>query len=202
MKKLFVTKLTAAIFLAFALFFLNGSANAEDMTDFDYNFIDNAFTNPNPTTNKQFEEVMKQYENKEPRGFIYSLKKKFNRHDPKYDMEFRKKYETTDKQPLRIKDAPEAKPTITIGSNFVDSKGKILSPGHYQVDYKQTDEKYTINLLQGNTSVAELKAIIKEDDWQTPAVVYSRLESAGENLVKIVYSNLDITLVSYIRLLK
>ena len=51
---------------------------SEDMTDFDYDFIDNAFSNPNPTTNKQFEEVMQRFE-KEPNGPMYKLMRFLNR---------------------------------------------------------------------------------------------------------------------------
>ena len=63
----------------FALFIGQKGFCADDMMDIDYQFIDNAFSKPNPTTNKQFEEVMKQYENKEPRGFFYNIRKFFNK---------------------------------------------------------------------------------------------------------------------------
>ncbi len=59
-------------FLILFLLLLTSSAYADDgMMDLDYEFIDNAFSKPNPATNKQFEEVMKRYENKEPHGFFY-----------------------------------------------------------------------------------------------------------------------------------
>ena len=68
----------------FALFIGQKGFCADDMMDIDYQFIDNAFSKPNPTTNKQFEEVMKQYENKEPRGFFYKIRKFFNKNERKY----------------------------------------------------------------------------------------------------------------------
>ncbi len=184
----------------FALFIGQKGFCADDMMDIDYQFIDNAFSKPNPTTNKQFEEVMKQYENKEPRGFFYKIRKFFNKNNPAFDNDFKKKYEGANNQPSRLKDAPESKPTITIGANFYDSKGKLLQAGHYQVEYKKESDNFTISLLQGNTRVADIKAILYEDDWDTPVVVYTRVQNVRDDLVRIIYSNLDITLQGYIKL--
>ncbi len=190
-------------FLIFALLFLiNATFAADDMMNLDYQFIDNAFSNPNPSTNKQFEEVMKKYENKEPHGFFYNIRKFFNKNNPAFDSDFKKKYESPNNQPSRLKDTPQSKPTITIGADFYDSKGSLLSAGHYQAEYKKDGGNYTIVLLQGNTKVADIKARLYEDNWETPAVVYARVENIRENLVRIIYSNLDITLQGYIRLEK
>ena len=111
-------------------------------------------------------------------------------------------YENPNNQPARIKDAPESKPTITIGANFYDSTGKLLEAGHYQADYKEANGTYTISLLQGKTRVAEIKAIPYEDDWETPAVVYARTQIVQDDLVRIIYANIDITIQGYVRLQK
>lgn len=188
-------------FLIFLFLFSIGAAFADtDMMDLDYQFIDNAFLNPRPTTNKQFEEVMKQYENKEPHGFFYNIRKFFNKNNPAFDSDFKKKYENVNNQPTRIKDVPQSKPTITIGANFYDSSGNILEAGHYQAEYKKDGENYTITLLQGNTRVADIKAKPYEDDWETAAVVYARTVNIRPNLLGIIYSNLDITIQGYVRL--
>lgn len=188
-------------FLILFFLLLASSAYADDgMMDLDYEFIDNAFSKPNPSTNKQFEEVMKQYENKEPHGFFYNIRKFFNKNNPAFDKDFKTRYENTNNQPSRLKDAPQNKPTIIIGANFYNSNGDIIQAGHYQADYKKDGENYTIVLLQGNTRVSEISAKTFEDDWETPAVVYARTVSMGQNLVKIIYSNLDITIQGYIRL--
>ncbi len=188
-------------FLILFLLLLTSSAYADDgMMDLDYEFIDNAFSKPNPATNKQFEEVMKRYENKEPHGFFYNIRKFFNKNNPAFDKDFKTKYENSNNQPARLKDVPQSKPTITIGANFYDSKGNILEAGHYQTEYKKEGETYTIVLLQGNTRVADIKAALCEDDWETPAVVYARTVGIRQNLIKVVYSNLDITIQGYIRL--
>lgn len=198
MKKNFLTVVLGLIFLAAPAF------SADGLDDLDYNFIDNAFQNPNPTTNKQFEEVMDKFENREPKGFFYNLKKFFNRDNPEYDSELKKRYEEPNNQPLRIKEAPESKPTVTIGGDFSDSRGKKLEAGHYQVDFKkgydENPDYYTIILMQGNTKAADIKAIPYEDDWETPAVVYSRIENVQDGLIRLIYANLDITIQGYIRL--
>lgn len=205
MGNVFIKSFICVLFFAAAcLFNTQTTYAADDMTDFDYDFIDNAFSNPNPSTNKQFEEVMKQYENREPSGIFYKMRKFFNRDNPEFDKAFKKQYENPNNQPLRIKDAPADKPTVTIGANFYDSTGKMLPAGHYQADYKEgydgNSSIYTISLLQGNTRVADIKAIPYKDDWETPAVVYCRIVNVQDNLIKIVYSNLDITILGYIKL--
>ena len=111
------TVLSLGILTCMACFNLP-SAHSEDMTDFDYDFIDNAFSNPNPTTNKQFEEVMQRLE-KEPNGPMYKLKRFLNRNNPEYDKNFKKQYENPNNQPTRIKDVPANKPTVTIGADLV-----------------------------------------------------------------------------------
>ncbi len=187
------------IFIA-VVFSLQPAFAADDMMDLDYEFIDNAFSNPNPTTNKQFEEVMKQYENREPNGLFYKIKKFFNRNNPEYDKDFKKKYEKPNNQPLRIKDTPESKPAVTIGANFYDSKGNIIQAGHYQADYKEENGNYTITLLQGTTRIVDIKAIPHEDNWEEAAVVYCRTENVRDDLIRIIYSNLDLTIQGYVQL--
>ena len=203
MKGSFFKKFILLSGAAFVCFFIipASSLYSEDMTDFDYQFLDNAFSNPNPTTNKQFEEVMQRYE-QEPNGVFYKLKRFLNRNNPEYDKHLKKMYENPNNQPARIKDAPESKPTITIGANFYDSTGKLLEAGHYQADYKEANGTYTISLLQGKTRVAEIKAIPYEDDWETPAVVYARTQIVQDDLVRIIYANIDITIQGYVRLQK
>lgn len=203
MKGLFFKNLilSGGVVLLCLLAFLPLPAYSEDMTDFDYQFLDNAFSNPNPTTNKQFEEVMQRYE-KEPNGVMYKLMRFLNRNNPEYDKQLKKMYENPNNQPSRIKDIPESKPTITIGAIFYDSTGKLLEAGHYQTDYKEQNGNYTISLLQGTTRVGEIKAIPYEDDWETPAVVYARTQMVRDDLIRIIYANIDITIQGYVRLQK
>ena len=56
--------------------------------------------------------------------------------------------------------------------------------------------------MQGKTRVAEIKAIPYEDDWETPAVVYARTQIVQDDLVRIIYANIDITIQGYVRLQK
>lgn len=201
MRDLFFKNFTvlSTLILASLFSFNLPPAYSEDMTDFDYDFIDNAFSNPKPVTNKQFEEVMQRYE-KEPNGLMHKLVRFLNKNNPEFDKNLKKQYENTNNQPTRIKDAPVSKPAVTIGADFYDSTGKLLEAGHYQIDYKENDGKYTILLLQGTTRAAEIKAIPYEDDWETPAVVYSRTVMVQDDLIRIIYADIDLTIQGYVRL--
>ncbi len=172
-----------------------------DITDnIDMQFINNAFSDPNPTTNKEFEDVMERLEN--PReGVFTKIFKFFEKDKLKYDKAFKTKYEKPGNQPLRLKDIPEEKPTVLITSNAYDSFGNKVNVGYYQVEFKKENEKYTLELKQGaNKHIATLIARPIDEDDKAKGIVYSRAEALDNGFIKIVYSNLDVTLSGYLKI--
>lgn len=167
----------------------------------DYDFINSAFSNPNPTTNQQFEEVMQKFEN--PReGFFTKLYKFFDKDKVKYDTAFKKKYENPNNQPTRIKDVPADKPTVLITSNAMDYHGNEVVVGHYQVNFKKNENgKYTLELSQGaNKNIATILAKEIEEDDKAPSIVYCRAQALENGFIKIIYANLDLTLLGYLKI--
>ncbi|MDO5436958.1 MAG: hypothetical protein Q4F80_02035 [bacterium] len=178
-----------------------GTCYAAIDDNIDYDFINNAFTNPNPTTNKDFENVMQQYEH--PReGFFTKMFKFFDKDKAKYDEALKTRYENPDNQPTRIKDVPEEKPTVLISANSTDSKGNEVSIGYYQVGFKKLENgKYSLELMQGsNRHVAELVAREIDEDEKAPSIVYGRAETLDNGYIKVIYANLDVTLLGYLKI--
>lgn len=186
-------------FIIFAvMFFSHQFANATIDDNLDYNFINNAFTEK-PVTNQEFENLMQQYEKKHE-GFFQKMYKFFDRDKVKYDEAFKKKYENANNQPVRIKDTPEDKPTVLISVDSFDSNGNEVKVGYYQVEIKKEEGKYYLNLCQGgNKSIATLIAHQIDEDEKAPSIVYGRAEATNNGYIKIIYANLDVTLLGYLK---
>jgi len=180
-----------------------GFAYAEsDITEnVDFNFINNAFSNPNPTTNKDFEDVMQKLEHPKE-GFFTKMFKFFDKDKVKYDEAFKKKYENPNNQPARIKDVPDEKPTVLITANSKDSSGNFVATGYYQVAFtKNEDGKYFIELTQGAMkNIAKLPARTIDEDEKASGVIYARAEALNSGFIKVIYSNLDLTLLGFLKI--
>lgn len=165
----------------------------------DYDFINNAFTNPNPTTNKEFEEVMEKLENPKE-GVFTKIFKFFEKDKIKYDKELKTRFENPNNQPTRIKDVPEEKPTVLITAESYDFKGNKVDVGYYQVEFKKENGKYFLELMQGaNKHIATLIAREIEEDEKAPSIVYGRAEATNNGYIKVIYANLDVTLLGFLK---
>lgn len=187
-------------FFAFAVIFLSINCTYAAIDDnVDYNFINNAFTNPNPTTNKEFEEVMEKLENPKE-GIFTKMFKFFEKDKIKYDKELKTRYANPNNQPTRIKDVPEEKPTILITAESYDFKGNKVDVGYYQVEFKKENGKYFLELMQGaNKHIATLIAREIKEDEKAPSIVYGRAEATNNGYIKVIYANLDVTLLGFLK---
>ena len=166
----------------------------------DYDFLNNAFTDPNPTTNKEFEDVMQQLENPQE-GVFTKMFKFFEKDKVKYDKNLKTQFENSNNQPVRIKDVPEEKPTILISAESYDSRGNMVDIGYYQLGYKKENGKYYLELMQGsNKSVAMLAAREIDEDDKAPSIVYGRAEALNGGYIKVIYANLDLTLLGFLKI--
>ena len=183
--------------IAILLFCSNCYAAIDD--NIDYEFINNAFSEK-PVTNQEFEKVMQQYEKKHE-GFFQKMYKFFDKDQVKYDEAFKKRYENANNQPLRITDTPEDKPTVLISTDATDSNGNEVKVGYYQVEIKKEEGKYYLELVQGaNKHIATLVAHKIDEDDKAPSIVYGRAEATNNGFIKVIYANLDVTLLGYLKI--
>ena len=187
-------------FFVIAVIFLTINCTYAAIDDnVDYDFINNAFTNPNPTTNKEFEEVMEKLENPKE-GVFTKIFKFFEKDKIKYDKELKTRFENPNNQPARIKDVPEEKPTILITAESYDFKGNKVDVGYYQVEFKKENGKYFLELMQGaNKHIATLIAREIDEDEKAPSIVYGRAEATNNGYIKVIYANLDVTLLGFLK---
>lgn len=187
-------------FFVIAVIFLTINCTYAAIDDnVDYDFINNAFTNPNPTTNKEFEEVMEKLENPKE-GIFTKIFKFFEKDKIKYDKELKTRYANPNNQPTRIKDVPEEKPTVLITAESYDFKGNKVDVGYYQVEFKKENGKYFLELMQGaNRHIATLIAREIEEDEKAPSIVYGRAEATNNGYIKVIYANLDVTLLGFLK---
>ena len=187
-------------FFVIAVIFLTINCTYAAIDDnVDYDFINNAFTNPNPTTNKEFEEVMEKLENPKE-GVFTKIFKFFEKDKIKYDKELKTRYANPNNQPTRIKDVPEEKPTVLIAAESYDFKGNKVDVGYYQVEFKKENGKYFLELMQGaNKHIATLIAREIEEDEKAPSIVYGRAEATNNGYIKVIYANLDVTLLGFLK---
>ncbi len=168
----------------------------------DYDFINNVFSNPNPTTNKDFEKVMQEYEAPKKEGFLKRMYKFFDSDKVKYDTAFKTKYENSSNQPARLKNVQNDMPTIMISANSEDSSGNFVQTGYYQVKHKKNDDgTYRLELYQGsNNLIATLVAHQIKEDEKSTTIMYARSESTNNGFIKVFYGNLDVTLLGYLKI--
>ena len=187
-------------FFVIAVIFLTINCTYAAIDDnVDYDFINNAFTNPNPTTNKEFEDVMNKLENPKE-GVFTKIFKFFEKDKIKYDKELKTRFENPNNQPARIKDVPEEKPTILITAESYDFKGNKVDVGYYQVEFKKENGKYFLELMQGaNKHIATLIAREIDEDEKAPSIVYGRAEATNNGYIKVIYANLDVTLLGFLK---
>lgn len=187
-------------FFVIAVIFLTINCTYAAIDDnVDYDFINNAFTNPNPTTNKEFEDVMNKLENPKE-GVFTKIFKFFEKDKIKYDKELKTRFENPNNQPARIKDVPEEKPTVLITAESYDFKGNKVDVGYYQVEFKKENGKYFLELMQGaNKHIATLIAREIEEDEKAPSIVYGRAEATNNGYIKVIYANLDVTLLGFLK---
>lgn len=159
--------------------------------DFDYKFLDNPFAGQRMVSDKEFNEVVAQRTQqvqKSKRGFWYWI---LGGH--KRDKEEASRPPAPDfnapSEISSLKEAVNKKPVVILGPEIVDSQGRVLTPGYYQISIKEQH----MELSQGSQVLGKLKIRTVEDDWDTNSLIYARIVNIGEDFVKIIYSNLDYT---------
>ena len=187
--------------LTIAIILLSTSSCFADIDDnLDYEFINNAFTDKS-YSNEDFENVMQKLEHPKE-GVFTKMFKFFDKDKVKYDEAFKKRYENENNQPKRIKDVPDEKPTVLISANCVDSAGNNVPVGYYQVEIqKKENGGYSLVLMQGaDKNIATLVAREIDEDEKAPSIIYSRAETTQNGYIKVIYANLDVTLLGYLKI--
>jgi len=168
---------------------LEGSSNG--FYDLDFNFIDNPFSGQKIITEQEFDKTYNQYKGnvkkKKTGGFWNWVFRKTLPEDMQYQEPVDIKKEIYSDEIKYQKEVLNKKPTIALSSTIIDSNGNEVQEGFYQVVLDNSK----IKLQQGFDTIGIFNARKATDDWKENEIIYARLIFQNENVVKIIYSNLD-----------
>lgn len=154
-----------------------------------YDNIDNAWDGQKSITNKQFEQTMDALQarkkKKEAKAREKAIRKvKGSSLTPDMDAH---KDEITPQAPEQEFDEGEL---ICIPIDFVHD-GKTIDRGFYKITGIKQDDKVYILLYQAHTLIAKLQARETDDDFNEPAIQFTKLLPVNDYTMKIIYGCID-----------
>lgn len=154
-----------------------------------YDNIDNAWDGQKSITNKQFEQTMDALQAKKKKREAKAREKairKVKGSSLTPDMDAHKD-EITPQTPEQEFDEGEL---ICIPIDFIHD-GKTIDRGFYKITGIKQDDKVYILLYQAHTLIAKLQAEETDDDFNEPAIQFTKLLPVNDYTMKIIYGCID-----------
>ncbi len=191
--------LTTFLVLVFASSFAFAE---ESMLDMDMDFIDNPFKNQKPVSEQEFNEVVNKMTT--PRkGLIQKFRDFLNRNKPENDPVLKNfKSDGLGEMGMSAKEINNTKPNVVLSSSLMDSYGKVIPSGHYQIVFNNTDNQKSLSFVQGATQYGTLRAIDTKDNWDTNSIIYARIIYPSPDVARVIFSNLDVCVEGFARVVK
>ncbi len=194
-------KLLATTFILFM--FSPLSFAADDIMDLDMDLIDTpTFSQRKAVTQEQFDKAVEQKEQKN-KGLIAKFRDWLNRNKPENDPVL-KSFESdgSGEMGTSAREINNLKPNVILSTDIMDSFGKVIPRGHYQVAFSDKDNAKLINFTQGNTTYGSIRAIDTTDNAPTNSIVYARIIYPSADVARIIFSNLDVCVEGFARIVK
>ena len=193
MKKLLTTFFVLLILCPFC-------AAEEDLLDMDMDVIDTPFGNRKAVTQEQFDRAYK--EKSMPRkGLIQKFKDFLNRNEPENDPVLKNfKSDGLGEMGMSASEIANAKPNVVLSGALIDSYGKIIPSGHYQIVFSDKDNGKTLSFMQGATLYGTLRAIDAKDNWEeSNEIIYARIIYPSPDVARVIFSNIDVCVEGFAR---
>lgn len=193
MKKLLTTFFVLLILCPFC-------AAEEDLLDMDMDIIDTPFGNRKAVTQEQFDRAYK--EKSMPRkGLIQKFKDFLNRNEPENDPVLKNfKSDGLGEMGMSASEIANAKPNVVLSGALIDSYGKIIPSGHYQIVFSDKDNGKTLSFMQGATLYGTLRAIDAKDNWEeSNEIIYARIIYPSPDVARVIFSNIDVCVEGFAR---
>ena len=175
----------------------------EELLDMDMDIIDTPFGSRKAVTQEQFDRAYK--EKSMPRkGLIQKFKDFLNRNEPENDPAL-KNYKSDDlsnEMGLKMDDVYNKRPNIILAGPIMDSFGRIIPDGHYQVEFQNKDNVKSLNFIQGATTYGTIRVHDTTDSWEGNSIIYARVVYPSEEVAKIIFSNLDECVEGYAKIVQ
>lgn len=193
MKKLLTTVFVLLILCPFC-------AADEELLDMDMDIIDTPFGNRKAVTQEQFDRAYK--EKSMPRkGLIQKFKDFLNRNEPENDPALKNfKSDGLGEMGMSASEIANAKPNVVLSGALIDSYGKIIPSGHYQIVFSDKDNGKTLSFMQGATLYGTLRAIDAKDNWEeSNEIIYARIIYPSPDVARVIFSNIDVCVEGFAR---
>lgn len=193
MKKLLTTFFVLLILCPFC-------AADEELLDMDMDIIDTPFGNRKAVTQEQFDRAYK--EKSMPRkGLIQKFKDFLNRNEPENDPVLKNfKSDGLGEMGMNASEIANAKPNVVLSGALIDSYGKIIPSGHYQIVFSDKDNGKTLSFMQGATLYGTLRAIDAKDNWEeSNEIIYARIIYPSPDVARVIFSNIDVCVEGFAR---
>ena len=193
MKKLLTTFFVLLILCPFC-------AAEEELLDMDMDIIDTPFGNRKAVTQEQFDRAYK--EKSMPRkGLIQKFKDFLNRNEPENDPALKNfKSDGLGEMGMSASEIANAKPNVVLSGALIDSYGKIIPSGHYQIVFSDKDNGKTLSFMQGATLYGTLRAIDAKDNWEeSNEIIYARIIYPSPDVARVIFSNIDVCVEGFAR---
>lgn len=193
MKKLLTTFFVLLILCPFC-------AADEELLDMDMDVIDTPFGNRKAVTQEQFDRAYK--EKSMPRkGLIQKFKDFLNRNEPENDPALKNfKSDGLGEMGMSASEIANAKPNVVLSGALIDSYGKIIPSGHYQIVFSDKDNGKTLSFMQGATLYGTLRAIDAKDNWEeSNEIIYARIIYPSPDVARVIFSNIDVCVEGFAR---
>ena len=193
MKKLLTTFFVLLILCPFC-------AADEELLDMDMDIIDTPFGNRKAVTREQFDRAYK--EKSMPRkGLIQKFKDFLNRNEPENDPALKNfKSDGLGEMGMSASEIANAKPNVVLSGALIDSYGKIIPSGHYQIVFSDKDNGKTLSFMQGATLYGTLRAIDAKDNWEeSNEIIYARIIYPSPDVARVIFSNIDVCVEGFAR---
>ena len=93
-----------------------------------------------------------------------------------------------------------AKPNVVLSGALIDSYGKIIPSGHYQIVFSDKDNGKTLSFMQGATLYGTLRAIDAKDNWEeSNEIIYARIIYPSPDVARVIFSNIDVCVEGFAR---
>ena len=188
-------------FIILLSLFFSFSFASDDLLDIDYNFVNHAFDNIKPVSDKQFSETIDKLKPAPvPETFGGKVKSfLFGRKSVADVKKEEPKILQTQSDSEAIKEITRGVFYITLSISIVGEDNKIIPLGNYKI--KQEDNK--LAFYQGYEKYGTLKLEKFEDNNKGKFdIAYSRVDVVSDEIVRIVYSTIDDTQCAIARIVK
>lgn len=172
----------------------------EELLDMDMDIIDTPFGNRKAVTREQFDRAYK--EKSMPRkGLIQKFKDFLNRNEPENDPVLKNfKSDGLGEMGMSASEIANAKPNVVLSGALIDSYGKIIPSGHYQIVFSDKDNGKTLSFMQGATLYGTLRAIDAKDNWEeSNEIIYARIIYPSPDVARVIFSNIDVCVEGFAR---